>query len=57
MLANTALDNLERQEVECHMTFLGLVVLQNRLKPQSAPAIHCLRLADIRSVMVTGEDI
>ena len=36
------------------MTFLGLLVLQNQLKPQTAPVIRTLKAANIRSVMITG---
>lgn len=44
-----------RDKVEFNMTFLGMIVLQNKLKPETKPAIHKLREARIRTVMVTGK--
>ena len=35
--------------------FAGLIVMQNRLKPETSPVIQTLLKANIRSVMVTGE--
>lgn len=37
------------------MIFLGLLVLKNVLKPETAPVIRVLRSAGIQTVMVTGE--
>lgn len=42
--------------MEAGLTFLGLLVLQNALKPQSAAVIRQLHNADIRTVMVTGKN-
>lgn len=41
--------------METGLTFLGLLILQNALKPQSAHVIRELHNAAIRTVMVTGE--
>ena len=43
-----------RDEVECDLTFLGLMVMQNKLKPETAPVIDILHSAKIRTVMITG---
>lgn len=48
---------IKREQLECNMNFLGLLVMQNSLKPQSAPIIHNLHLANIRMVMITGNFI
>ncbi|XP_078697393.1 polyamine-transporting ATPase 13A3-like isoform X5 [Branchiostoma floridae x Branchiostoma belcheri] len=48
---------MERNEVETDLTFLGLMVMQNALKPETTPIIHQLREANIRTVMVTGDNI
>lgn len=45
---------VKREQLECNMTFLGLLVMQNSLKPQSAPTINDLHNANIRLVMITG---
>ncbi|KAK2947555.1 ion-transporting P-type ATPase [Blattamonas nauphoetae] len=49
-------DKLQRNDVEQNLTFLGLLVLENRLRAQSAPAITELSTARIKSVMVTGDN-
>ena len=46
-----------REEMECGLTFLGLVVMENRLKPQTTPVIAVLKSARIRTVMVTGDNV
>ena len=43
-----------RDEVECDLTLLGLMIMQNKLKPETAPVIAILHSANIRTVMVTG---
>lgn len=42
-------------KVQCNLTFLGFLVMQNKLKPQSSHVIQQLRVANIKCVMVTGE--
>lgn len=36
------------------MNFLGLLVMKNQVKPESAEVICTLKLAQLRPVMVTG---
>ncbi len=43
-----------RVEVEKDMNFLGLLVMKNQVKPESAEVIRTLKLAQLRAVMVTG---
>jgi cation-transporting ATPase 13A3/4/5 len=43
-----------REQVECDLTFLGLLVMENRLKPETAPVIQQLLEANMRTIMVTG---
>ena len=40
--------------MEGSLTLLGLLVLQNRLKPETTPVIRELWQAAVRTVMVTG---
>uniref|UniRef100_A0A8C2XTE1 ATPase cation transporting 13A2 n=1 Tax=Cyclopterus lumpus TaxID=8103 RepID=A0A8C2XTE1_CYCLU len=54
---NTDLRAIERGEVETDMRFLGLLIMKNLVKPESAKVINVLRLANLRSVMVTGDNI
>ena len=44
-----------REEVECDLQFLGLLVMENRLKQETKPIIRQLQDANIRTIMVTGE--
>uniref|UniRef100_A0A8C5RYI8 ATPase cation transporting 13A2 n=1 Tax=Laticauda laticaudata TaxID=8630 RepID=A0A8C5RYI8_LATLA len=46
-----------RDWVETDMIFLGLLVLKNVLKPETAPVICVLRSAGIQTVMVTGDNM
>ena len=40
--------------VESELEFVGLIVFENKLKPETAPVIRELHEANIRNVMVTG---
>ncbi|KAG9509642.1 putative cation-transporting ATPase 13A5, partial [Fragariocoptes setiger] len=46
-----------RAQLETDLRFLGLLTLGNLLKPESAPVIATLNQANIRSVMVTGDNM
>ncbi|XP_054705791.1 polyamine-transporting ATPase 13A2 isoform X3 [Grus americana] len=48
---------LPRDSVESGLTFLGFLVMKNVLKPESAPVIRLLRNANVRPVMVTGDNM
>lgn len=37
------------------MDFLGLIIMQNKLKAETAGVLHDLHKARIRTVMVTGK--
>ncbi|XP_071898310.1 probable cation-transporting ATPase 13A4 isoform X3 [Anas platyrhynchos] len=49
--------DLTREEVESDLTFLGLLIMENRLKKATKPVLEELSAAHIRSVMVTGDNI
>ncbi|KAM9445089.1 polyamine-transporting ATPase 13A2 isoform 1-T1 [Clarias gariepinus] len=55
--AQTDLSSIKRVDVEADLQFLGLLVMKNQVKPESAGAISVLRQALIRPVMVTGDNI
>ncbi|XP_067946248.1 polyamine-transporting ATPase 13A3-like isoform X2 [Watersipora subatra] len=48
---------ITRDQVEKELTFTGLLIMQNSLKPETTPIIKELRVANIRTVMVTGDNI
>ncbi|OPJ78931.1 putative cation-transporting ATPase 13A4 isoform C [Patagioenas fasciata monilis] len=49
--------DLTREEIESDLTFLGLLIMENRLKRETKPVLEELSAARIRSVMVTGDNI
>lgn len=44
----------QRENLEVDLELLGLIVLENRLKPETTPCIQMLNDANIRVIMVTG---
>jgi magnesium-transporting ATPase (P-type) len=51
------IDKVERDVCETELEFLGLLVMQNQLKDASAAVLQELRSANIRSLMVTGDNL
>lgn len=47
----------QRDALEKDMALLGLIVLENRLKPDTTPCITMLNHANIRCAMVTGDNM
>lgn len=46
-----------REEIEKNLTLLGFLVMGNMLKPETTNSIDILQNADIRCVMVTGDNM
>lgn len=46
---------ISREDVESNLIFLGLIIMENRLKPETTGIISILHNARIRNIMVTGE--
>ncbi|XP_072945852.1 polyamine-transporting ATPase 13A3 isoform X2 [Epargyreus clarus] len=51
------LQKMDREEVECDLEFLGLIIMENRLKGATTGIIHELKEANIHVVMITGDNI
>eukprot|EP00359_Climacostomum_virens_P002028 CAMPEP_0204900222 /NCGR_PEP_ID=MMETSP1397-20131031/2339_1 /ASSEMBLY_ACC=CAM_ASM_000891 /TAXON_ID=49980 /ORGANISM="Climacostomum Climacostomum virens, Strain Stock W-24" /LENGTH=965 /DNA_ID=CAMNT_0052068327 /DNA_START=654 /DNA_END=3550 /DNA_ORIENTATION=- len=49
--------SLKIKDLEENLTFLGLIILKNKLKPESAEVMYKLNKARIRTIMVTGDHI
>jgi len=47
---------VQREEIECDLTFLGFLVMENKLKPATTGIIQTLNRADIRTIMATGDN-
>eukprot|EP00092_Neocalanus_flemingeri_P007619 GFUD01008222.1.p1 GENE.GFUD01008222.1~~GFUD01008222.1.p1 ORF type:complete len:1156 (+),score=221.75 GFUD01008222.1:90-3557(+) len=52
-----AIQKMKRGDVESELHFLGFLVMQNTLKPESAGVIAELKAASLRCVMVTGDNL
>ncbi|XP_021118552.1 cation-transporting ATPase 13A2 isoform X4 [Heterocephalus glaber] len=52
-----AVQQLSRDTAEQDLSFLGLLVMRNLLKPQTTRVIQALRRTCIRTVMVTGDNL
>ena len=48
---------ITREEAEKDLIFLGFLVMQNTLKPESSGVIQELRSASLRCLMVTGDNL
>ncbi|CAH1644254.1 unnamed protein product [Spodoptera littoralis] len=48
---------VKRSNLECDMAFLGFLVMQNSLKPETTQVIRELHEASMRLIMVTGDNI
>ncbi|XP_068175022.1 polyamine-transporting ATPase 13A3 isoform X2 [Antennarius striatus] len=49
--------NINRDNIEANMDLLGLIIMQNKLKTETSAVLHDLHRAQIRTVMVTGDNI
>ncbi|XP_037642436.1 probable cation-transporting ATPase 13A3 isoform X3 [Sebastes umbrosus] len=49
--------SLSRDVIETNMEFLGLIIMQNKIKEETAGVLRELRQANIRTVMVTGDNM
>jgi cation-transporting ATPase 13A2 len=48
---------MDRAALESNLEFLGLIVMENRLKPETTPVIDLLNRVNIRVIMCTGDNI
>ncbi|XP_034035846.1 probable cation-transporting ATPase 13A3 isoform X2 [Thalassophryne amazonica] len=49
--------NISRDHIESNMEFLGLIIMQNKLKAETSGVLQDLHRANIRTVMVTGDNM
>ncbi|XP_063297780.1 probable cation-transporting ATPase 13A4 [Pelobates fuscus] len=54
---HTDISNMKREELESELVFIGLLIMENRLKPETKSVLEELNAANIRSVMVTGDNL
>lgn len=51
------MQRIAREKIETELEFLGLVILENRLKDDTTKIINNLMTANIRTIMVTGDNM
>mmetsp|Transcript_36061 Transcript_36061/g.55376 ORF Transcript_36061/g.55376 Transcript_36061/m.55376 type:complete len:167 (-) Transcript_36061:1212-1712(-) len=59
MLENTSylqVQSLKRDQAECKLHFLGLLIMENKLKPATKGTIKKLNDCRIRTIMATGDN-
>lgn len=56
-LSYDEVQKVQRESIENDLTLIGLIVMENRLKPETTPCINVLNDAQIRVIMVTGNKI
>ncbi|XP_057696417.1 polyamine-transporting ATPase 13A3 isoform X2 [Corythoichthys intestinalis] len=49
--------NVSRDNIEINMELLGLIIMQNKLKKETPAVLQDLHRANIRTVMVTGDNM
>lgn len=49
--------NINRDAIENNMDFMGLIIMQNKLKQETPAVLEDLHKANIRTVMVTGDNM
>ncbi|KXS17261.1 hypothetical protein M427DRAFT_133689 [Gonapodya prolifera JEL478] len=48
---------MNRNDIECDLSFLGIIVFENKVKITTPPVIKSLRSARIRQIMCTGDNV
>ncbi|KAA6386768.1 MAG: putative cation-transporting ATPase 13A2, partial [Streblomastix strix] len=57
LLPYETIDNIQRNECESELQFLGFLILINKLRPASKEVIKRLTDANVQCMMVTGDNI
>jgi hypothetical protein len=56
LLTEEEIDKLPRVDVECDLTFLGLLIVENKIRDTTPITIEKLNNAAIKTVMITGDN-
>jgi len=48
---------IRREEVESKLTFLGLLVMENKMKDESTAVIETLQECEVGTIMATGDNV
>ena len=55
-LCSHELKILKREEIEWDLTFIGLLIMENKIKPETLPSIQKLQEANVMTIMATGDN-
>lgn len=55
-LCSHELKVLKREEIEWDFTFIGLLVMENKIKPETLPSIQKLQESNVTTTMATGDN-
>ena len=47
---------IKREDIECDLIFIGFLIMENKIKPETFPSIEKLQEADIATIMATGDN-
>lgn len=50
-------EQIKREDIEKRLNFIGFMILENCIKPETKPIIEDLHAANIRCVMITGDNL
>ena len=51
------IQTIQREEVETGLTFLGLLVMENKMKDVTKEVIETLQECDVGTIMATGDNV
>jgi cation-transporting ATPase 13A2 len=49
--------SIRREDIESNLTFLGFLIMENRLKPESAEVLKDMQECEVKCTMATGDNI
>lgn len=55
--AYRSVQHMQREEVESNLTFLGLLILENKMKGVTKEVIQKLNECEVRTIMATGDNV
>ena len=51
------MQKVKRDEIESDLTFLGLLIMENKLKTETVAVIDTLKRCEVRTIMATGDNV
>ena len=49
--------NVKREDIENNLVFLGFLIMENKLKPESTEVLQDLKKCEVKCIMATGDNI